>query len=93
MTVEAVKAPVAQLAEVPAEVRQQATAAADQVREQFEHLGDKADTDLEKAALSLLLAEREFEFKTELPLVRYAAGEVITKAQKFKDLDGFSSVA
>lgn len=100
--VEAVKASVAGLADVPAEVRQQATAAADRVREQLEearqdtlegarsqrdailaafqnlhtqleHLGDKADTNLEKAALSLLLAERELELKTELALVRYAA--------------------
>lgn len=100
--VEAVKASVAGLADVPAEVRQQATAAADRVREQLEEarqdtlegarsqrdailaafqnlhtqleqLGDQADTNLEKAALSLLLAERELELKTELALVRYAA--------------------
>jgi len=100
--VEAVKTSVAALADVPEEVRNQATAAADQVRQQLEqakqdtlagaqaqrdailaafaHLhqqleqvGDKADTNLEKAALSLLLAERELELKTELALVRYAA--------------------
>jgi len=47
-----------------------------ELHERLEQLGDKADTGLEKAALSLLLAERELELKTELALVRYAAGHV-----------------
>ena len=46
------------------------------LHERLEQLGDKADSGLEKAALSLLLAERELELKTELALVRYAAGHV-----------------
>lgn len=103
--VEAVKEAVTKLADVPEQVRQQATAAADRVRaeldrtrqqtlesarsqrdtieaafhdlhERLDELGDKADTGLQKAALSLLLAERELELKTELALVRYAAEHV-----------------
>lgn len=103
--IEAVKEAIAKLSDVPEEVRQQASVAADRVRAELDRtrqqtieaarserdkieaafhdlhtrldqLGDKADTRLEKAALSLLLAERELELKTELALVRYAAGHV-----------------
>lgn len=56
--------------------RDQIEAAFHDLHTKLDQLGDKADTRLEKAALSLLLAERELELKTELALVRYAAGHV-----------------
>ena len=46
------------------------------LHERLDTFGEKADTELQKAALSLLLAERELELKTELALVRYAASHV-----------------
>lgn len=48
----------------------------EELHERLDTFGEKADTALQKAALSLLLAERELELKTELALVRYAAGHV-----------------
>lgn len=56
--------------------QQKIEAAFTDLQGRLEQLGESAGAGVEKAALSLLLAERELELKTELALVRFAASHV-----------------